>query len=251
MSGGWRASATSQWRNTTKPAALLQSTSGLLPQRGGLLLFPHTNKNQFTAQLGLDFILSSRFTFDIVQDSLYVLDADANAIFVAGLRDGVLRRKIGREGKGPLEFESLKDWTYTGSYFVAAESARLQILTRSLEYVSTVQARVSGPGTVGGTLSVGATQNHPMERPNHSCRHWVSRSLPSIPSCSAAVPLMDVCLQALTDCPMSLYLTTNTSTFTPSGSLVNVSRIMPKITRWGILAYPALVSVTCCRGFLC
>ena len=38
----------------SKPAALLQSTSGLLPQRGGLLLFPHTNKNQFTAQLGLD-----------------------------------------------------------------------------------------------------------------------------------------------------------------------------------------------------
>ena len=37
-----------------KPAALLQSTSGLLPQRGGLLLFPHTNKNQFTARLGLD-----------------------------------------------------------------------------------------------------------------------------------------------------------------------------------------------------
>ena len=39
----------------SKTAALLQSTSGLLPQRGGLLLFPHTNKNQFTAQLGLDY----------------------------------------------------------------------------------------------------------------------------------------------------------------------------------------------------
>ena len=38
-----------------KPAALRKETGGRLEQRGGLLLFPHTNKNQFAARLGLDY----------------------------------------------------------------------------------------------------------------------------------------------------------------------------------------------------
>ena len=79
-------------------------------------------------------ILGNFFRFTIVQDSLYVADAQANAIFVSGL-DGLLRRRVGREGSGPLEFDGLSSLTFADPHFFASETSRLQVLSTRLEYV--------------------------------------------------------------------------------------------------------------------
>ena len=78
-------------------------------------------------------ILSGRFTFAIAGDSVYFADARARAILVAGL-NGVLRRQVGRQGQGPLEFEELRGLSYGGGQFFVREGSRMQVLSRSLEY---------------------------------------------------------------------------------------------------------------------
>ena len=100
-------------------------------------------------------MLGNLFRFTIVQDSLYVADAQANAIFVSGL-DGLLRRRVGREGSGPLEFVGLSSLAYAEPYFFAGETSRLQILSTRLEYVAITPARL-GSGVLGGGLSASAS----------------------------------------------------------------------------------------------
>ena len=100
-------------------------------------------------------MLGNFFRFTIVQDSLYVADDQANAIFVSGL-DGLLRRRVGREGEAPLEFDGLSSLAYAEPYFFAGETYRLQILSTRLEYVAITPARMSS-GMLGGGLSASAT----------------------------------------------------------------------------------------------
>ncbi len=101
-------------------------------------------------------ILGNFFRFTIVQDSLYVADAQANAIFVSGL-DGLLRRRVGREGSGPLEFDGLSSLAFAAPHFFASETSRLQVLSTRLEYVATAPSRFSVSAAFGEGLSASAT----------------------------------------------------------------------------------------------
>ena len=115
-------------------------------------------------------ILGNYFRFTIAQDSLYVADAQANAIFVSGL-DGLLRRRVGREGSGPLEFVGLSSLAYAEPHFYASETSRLQVLSTRLEYVATAPSRLVS-GATGGGLSASATYLYapcPMEHEFRVC----------------------------------------------------------------------------------
>ena len=102
-------------------------------------------------------ILSGSFTFAIAGDSIYFADARARAIFVAGL-NGVLRRQVGRQGQGPLEFEQLRGFSYGGSQFFVREGSRMQVLSRSLEYVDIVLDSYTLPGGYFGNFAASPTQ---------------------------------------------------------------------------------------------
>ena len=101
-------------------------------------------------------VLGNFFRFTIVQDSLYVADEQANAIFVSGL-DGLLRRRVGREGKAPLEFDGLSSLVYVEPHLFASERSRLQVLSTRLEYVATTPARLGSSMILGAGLSASAT----------------------------------------------------------------------------------------------
>ena len=102
-------------------------------------------------------ILSGRFTFAIAGDSVYFADARARSILVAGL-NGVLRRQVGRQGQGPLEFEELRGLSYGGGQFFVREGSRMQVLSRSLEYEDIVLDSYTLPGGYFGNFSASPTR---------------------------------------------------------------------------------------------
>ncbi len=96
-------------------------------------------------------ILSGKITFALAGDSVYIADADAHAIFVAGL-DGVLRRQVGRLGHGPLEFDELMGFASAGSRFFVQEVSRMQVLSGTLEYEDVVLDAHMWPAGYFGTF---------------------------------------------------------------------------------------------------
>ena len=81
-------------------------------------------------------VLTHPFMFVIAKDSLYFANF-RDAIYVAGF-DGILRRQIGRPGKGPGEFDFLSDFAYSGSRFFVGEASRIQVLSDNFEYLATM-----------------------------------------------------------------------------------------------------------------
>ena len=102
-------------------------------------------------------VVSGSSSFVFANDSLYILDMRANAIFVADL-DGLLHRMVGRQGRGPVEFDNVRDFTYSGSHFFVAEASRVQVLSRNLEYVDTMPGASRLPGGNFGNFVSSPTQ---------------------------------------------------------------------------------------------
>ena len=102
-------------------------------------------------------VLSGSFTFAIAGDSVYFADARARAILVAGL-DGMLQRQVGRQGRGPLEFEEIRGFAYGGSQFFVREGSRLQILSPTLEYADLVLDSYDLPGGYFGNFAASPTR---------------------------------------------------------------------------------------------
>ncbi len=100
-------------------------------------------------------ILSNPFMFVIAHDSLYFANF-RDAIFAAGF-DGILRRRIGRTGKGPGEFDQLSDFGYSGSHFFVGEASRIQVLSTNFEYVATMPPQ-GGAVLPGKGLAASATK---------------------------------------------------------------------------------------------
>lgn len=70
----------------------------------------------------------------IAGDSIYMGDMQLNAIFVAA-HDGPLRKRLGREGRGPGEFQHLLNLTSNEKSIFTLDSGRMQELTFDLKYV--------------------------------------------------------------------------------------------------------------------
>lgn len=84
-------------------------------------------------------------------DSFYIADGGQSAIFVADL-DGVLHRRVGREGEGPLEFEHIMQVVYNDQFvFVKEGNKRIQVLDNALKYVDVI----SCPSVKGSIEAMG------------------------------------------------------------------------------------------------
>ena len=81
-----------------------------------------------------------------IADSFYISDSQATGIFVVDC-NGHLVRKIGKRGKGPGEFLSLRGLEYNGTHVFVKDRGRVQIFKESMDYASSFS--VSGMGTLG------------------------------------------------------------------------------------------------------
>ena len=90
-----------------------------------------------TTRLGLsnDSLILGRPSHTIaIGDSVYISEQGGTTIFAVGA-DGYLRRKIGRQGKGPVEFSHIDGLEYNGSHVFVLDNPRVQVLTETFEYV--------------------------------------------------------------------------------------------------------------------
>ncbi|MCY3628385.1 MAG: hypothetical protein OXI05_05555 [Bacteroidota bacterium] len=70
-----------------------------------------------------------------IGDSMYISDDSGRHIFAVGV-DGYLRRKIGRQGQGPGEFNNaVEGLMYNGSRVFVWELGRVQVFTETFEFV--------------------------------------------------------------------------------------------------------------------
>ena len=66
---------------------------------------------------------------------MYISDDSGRHIFAVGV-DGYLRRKIGRQGQGPGEFNNpVEGLKYNGSRVFVWELGRVQVFTETFEFV--------------------------------------------------------------------------------------------------------------------
>ena len=91
-----------------------------------------------TTRIGLpsdSLILGQPTHMITIGGSIYVSDESGHHIFAIGA-DGYLRRKIGRQGQGPGEFNNaVEGLQYNGSHVFIWEYGRVQVLTETFEYV--------------------------------------------------------------------------------------------------------------------
>ncbi len=80
-------------------------------------------------------IYGGKYSFTLAHDSLYIADYQSSAIYVSGL-EGPLVRRVGREGRGPLEFSQLFNIFFNGDKFITVELGRVQVLSKELSFVS-------------------------------------------------------------------------------------------------------------------
>ena len=90
-----------------------------------------------TTRLGLpnDSLILGKSSHAIaIGDSVYLSEQGGTTIFAVGA-DGYLRRKIGRQGQGPVEFTFIEGLEYNGSHVFVLDENRVQVLTETFEYV--------------------------------------------------------------------------------------------------------------------
>ena len=150
-------------------------------------------------ELGLphdSLILGQPFTLVIANDSLFIADIQSDAIFVAGL-DGLLRRKIGRKGRAPLEFDGLRELAYAESLFFVGETSRLQVLSSSLDHLYTAPRNLvssfPGRGLVASSTHLYAEchQGHDFRICPRRIEFPNDDSEPFLPSLKISEPPMD------------------------------------------------------------
>lgn len=69
-----------------------------------------------------------------IGNSFYISDGQSESIFAVGI-DGYLNREIGRPGKGPGEFTSIKGLEYNGSHVFILDQGRIQVFTENFDYI--------------------------------------------------------------------------------------------------------------------
>ncbi len=79
-------------------------------------------------------ILGSPSYMISVGDSIYVSEWHGHNIFAVG-DDGYLSRKIGGQGKAPVEFNHIRGIDYDGSHIFVRDLERIQVFTEKFEYV--------------------------------------------------------------------------------------------------------------------